>query len=236
MPTVQANGIGIYYESQGSGRPLLLIGGLGSDITLLHGLIGGLAGGHRVIAFDNRGAGRSGKPDVPYTVEMMAADAACLLDALSVERADVVGISMGGKIALELALSDPGRVDHLVLIGASARARSGKVTMSWPMRLAGLLSLAGLLRGKYPQPDYAHQRQRAASGSYDAVGRLSQIGVPTLIAHGRKDRSVPFERAEQLHRGIPGSELAAFRGGHLFFLLSERAALTDRIERFLGAR
>ena len=234
MPTIQANQITLYYEEHGSGDPVLLIGGLGSDLTLFTHLIGPLAGHHRVIAFDNRGAGRSDKPDAPYSIALMAADAFGLLDALAVERADLVGISMGGKIALELALAHPARVRRMVLISSSAAARSGPITMSVPMRLAGVLSRLGILRKRYPQPDYAFQRQREASGSYDVTGRLAEIGVPTLIAHGRRDRTTPLERAEQMHAGIAGSQLAIFGGGHMFFLTAERRALAERIERFLG--
>ncbi len=116
MPTVRANGIMIYYEMHGAGEPLLLIGGLGADITLLRLLIASLSPRHQVIAFDNRGAGRSDKPDLPYTIAMLASDTADLLEALGVRGADVAGISMGGKIALELALSYPHLVGRLVLI------------------------------------------------------------------------------------------------------------------------
>jgi pimeloyl-ACP methyl ester carboxylesterase len=107
--------------------------------------------------------------------------------------------------------------------------------MSWPMRLLGLLARLGLLRGKHPQPSYAHQRQREASTQYNAVDRIGQIRTPTLILHARRDRSMPPAAAQQLHVGIAGSQLEVFRGGHMFFLLSQRAAVIDRIEHFLAA-
>lgn len=134
MPTARVNGITMYYEQHGVGEPLLLINGLGADITLLAPLIAWFARSHRVVAFDNRGAGRTGKPDAPCTIGLMAADTAALMDALSPERVSVLGISMGGRIALELALSHPDRVGRLVLVSTSAAGR-GKVTVSWPMRL-----------------------------------------------------------------------------------------------------
>src|SRR5215470_18844177 len=234
MPTAQANDVTIYYESHGSGDPLLLIGGLGSDITLLRGLVGRLARLHLVIAYDNRGSGRSDKPDVPYTIALLAEDAAGVLDALGIEQADIVGISMGGKIALELAASRPHLVGRLVLISTSAAPRQSRMTMSVPMRLAAGLNRIGLLRGPYPQPEFAHKRQREASDRYDAVGKLSQVSAPTLIAHGHRDKTTPLLLAEQLQAGITDSELAVFRGGHMFFLFSERRRLIDRIESFLG--
>ena len=215
------------------GKPLLLINGLGADITLLAPVIAGFGRSFRVVAFDNRGAGRTEKPDVPYTIGLMAQDAVALMDVLSLERANVLGISMGGRIALELALSCPGRVGRLVLVSTSAAGR-GKVTVSWPMRLLLPLRWAGLLRGKYPQPRYAYLRQRQASVSYDATGRLRGIRAPTLIMHGRRDRSMPVDLAERMHAGIPGSRLELFRGGHMFFLFAERQQFLDQAGRFLA--
>jgi 3-oxoadipate enol-lactonase len=236
MPTASGNGISIYYEVHGAGDPLLLIGGLGSDITLFSQLIPGLAAHRQVIALDNRGAGRSDKPDIPYSVAMMADDAVAVLDALRIETADILGVSMGGKIALEIALTHPARVRRLALVSSSAAPRTGKLTMSWPMRLAQGFGKIGLLQGEYPQPDYAFRRQLEASGEYDALSRLGSVTVPVLIAHGRQDKTTAFERAEELQAGIPDSQLAEFRGGHMFFLVSERKALADRVERFLSAQ
>ncbi len=123
MPKAHANGIDIYYEftrsSKGKhdrfGDPLLLIAGLGYGMWMWHKMIPGLAEHVPVIAFDNRGAGQTDKPDGPYNVQMLAADTAGLLDALGIERAHVMGHSMGGFIAQELALGHPDLVDKLIL-------------------------------------------------------------------------------------------------------------------------
>ncbi len=115
MPKVHANGINIYYEVTGTGKPLLLIAGLGYGLWLWHKMVPGLAKRFQVIAFDNRGAGQTDMPDGPYNVQMMAADAAGLLESLGVSRAHVLGHSMGGFIAQELALSRPDLVDRLIL-------------------------------------------------------------------------------------------------------------------------
>ena len=128
VPIVQVNDIAVYYEIHGSGTPLVLIGGLGADTTLHKGIIEGLAARHQVIALDNRGAGRTDKPDSAYTIEMMADDTAGLMDALSIPHAHVLGISMGGRIALELALSYPDRLDKLILVSTSAAGRGTQRT------------------------------------------------------------------------------------------------------------
>lgn len=115
MPRVHANDIDLYYEITGSGAPLVLISGLGYGLWMWGKMIPGLAERFRVIAFDNRGAGQTGKPDGPYDVQMMADDTAGLMDALEVESADVMGHSMGGFIAQQLALNRPDLVGKLIL-------------------------------------------------------------------------------------------------------------------------
>ncbi len=115
MPQAKSNGIDIYYEVTGSGRPILLISGLGYGLWMWYRMIPGLAEHFQVIAFDNRGAGKTDKPSGPYSVQMMAADTAGLLDALGVSGATVLGHSMGGFIAQELVLSRPDLVGELVL-------------------------------------------------------------------------------------------------------------------------
>jgi pimeloyl-ACP methyl ester carboxylesterase len=115
MPTVKANGITIEYEGHGSGAPLLLIAGIGYDRWMWHRMIPGLAEDFRVIAFDNRGVGGSDKPPGPYTAELLADDAAALLEALGVEKAAIYGHSMGGFIAQALVLEHGQQVDKLIL-------------------------------------------------------------------------------------------------------------------------
>ena len=115
MPTVQTNGISIYYEVHGQGQPLVLISGLGYGLWQWQRMIPGLAEHFRVIAFDNRGAGQSDKPDGPYSAAMLAADTAGLIDALEAAPAIVMGHSMGGFVAQQLALTYPDKVSKLIL-------------------------------------------------------------------------------------------------------------------------
>lgn len=115
MPTAHINDIDIYYEIQGEGEPLLLICGLGADLTSWFELMPHLVAGHSVIAFDNRGAGRSEKPDIPYSMELFCDDAAGLLDVLAIERAHVLGISMGGMIGQNFGILYPERIISLML-------------------------------------------------------------------------------------------------------------------------
>lgn len=115
MPTIKANGINIEYEIHSSGEPLLLIGGLGYGRWMWHRMVPGLAANFRVVAFDNRGVGGTDKPKGPYTAELLADDTAALLAALEIEKAAVIGHSMGGFVAQALALNYPHLVSKLVL-------------------------------------------------------------------------------------------------------------------------
>lgn len=115
MPTLESNGITLAYEITGAGHPLLLITGVGYGKWFWHKVVPGLANRFQVVTFDNRGAGDSAKPDGPYTVPMMAADTAGLLDALKIKDAYVMGHSLGGFIAQELAVTRPDLIGKLIL-------------------------------------------------------------------------------------------------------------------------
>jgi pimeloyl-ACP methyl ester carboxylesterase len=115
MPKVHANGIDIYYETTGSGDPLVLIAGLGYPLWQWHKMVPFLAERFQVVAFDNRGVGQTDKPAGPYSAQLLAADTVALLDALDIKKAVVAGHSMGGFVAQALALDYPDRVSALVL-------------------------------------------------------------------------------------------------------------------------
>lgn len=115
MATIKVGDISIYYETHGEGEALVLIMGLGGSSGQWFRQIPGLSREYRVVAFDNRGAGQSDKPDVPYTMQMFAQDVAGLLDALAIDAAHIYGVSMGGMIAQEFALRYPKRVNSLIL-------------------------------------------------------------------------------------------------------------------------
>ena len=115
MPFVENQGAKIYWDEEGEGAPLLMIMGLGAASALWWRTRPVLASRYRTLAFDNRGVGRSDVPPGPYSMVVMASDAAAVLDAADIERAHIFGLSMGGMIAQEFALQYPGRVLSLIL-------------------------------------------------------------------------------------------------------------------------
>lgn len=115
MPYAKVNDINMYYEIHGEGEPLVLIWGWGSNTNMSSPHFPVLSEHYKVIAIDNRGAGKSDKPDIPYTMEIMASDIAKLLEIIEVDKAHILGASMGGGIAQFFALDYPDKVISLIL-------------------------------------------------------------------------------------------------------------------------
>ena len=131
MPILQANGIDLYYEEAGNGPTLLLLNGEGGNTLDWAALLPALTDRFQVITFDARGAGRSSAPPGPYSTRQMADDAAAVLDHVGAARAHVVGLSLGGMVAQELALAHPERVDRMALLATHARPASPALWDAW---------------------------------------------------------------------------------------------------------
>ena len=115
MSLIETGDIQTYYEIHGQGPPLLMINGYGDHTGHWFRMLPWLIKSFELVIYDNRGAGRSDAPNIPYTMKMLAGDAVSLMDSLGIAKANIFGISMGGMVAQELALNYPKKVDHLVL-------------------------------------------------------------------------------------------------------------------------
>ncbi len=222
MRSADSDGVRIHYELAGKGEPLVLIGGLGVHTGEYRPLIDALAQHHRVLAADNRGAGSSDKPDKPYSYTMMAADTRAAMDGAGVEAADIVGFSMGVRIAVELYLARPERVRTLTLIAGRPAGRSRRRT-----RLLTRIAATAAREG-----GHGMRRQLDAGSGYDVRGRLMDVHVPVLVLHGRHDRIAPIAGGRELARLIPGAEFDAMPGGHLVVLRTQAVAYAQRIDAF----
>lgn len=245
MPKALVNGIRIYHEVYGQGEPILLIMGLGGSTLGWQSQIPTLSQHLRVVAYDNRDAGRSDTVEAEYSIADMADDAAGLLDHLSTASAHVYGVSMGGMIAQELALRHPRRVRGLVLgctspcllaMPPSEKAvRDVTEAAELPLREAferniwtgysdsylaankDDLWLRAQVEAGLQTPLEAWRRQYAAATKFDARERVGQIRAPTLIMTGDQDPLVPPENSRFLAEHIPGARLAVFpEGRHSF--------------------
>ena len=251
-----ATGVRLNMSETGAGEPLLLIGGTGGSLGLWTPLIAPLAERHRVIAFDNRGLGDSERGDGRITTASMAADTAALLDALDIERAHVVGWSLGSAVAQELALAHPGRLGALVLYATWGRIDAFTQAMIAALldpRDTGDLAVAmaspGLaftprLRNAprfgpmfeqllpfFPQTESqvrATVEQLHADVEHDALDRLGAIRAPTLVIAGQQDVLTPAWRGRAVADRIPGARYALFTGPG-----SSHGLATERPEEFL---
>jgi pimeloyl-ACP methyl ester carboxylesterase len=219
MPNVKVNGINMYYEVHGNGEPLLIIWGMGGEISTFVDYMDNLDEDYKLIFFDNRGTGRTDKPDEQYSFEMMAKDAVGLLDKLNIENAHVLGISMGSRIALVMAAKYPGRVKSLILNVAAARSTCDDPQAAHSYeRLYTAMTQPGFLEimGGYPPTVESFIRQFEALKNFDGRELLDKINVPTLLVNSTKDDSTPVKFAEELFEGISDSKLVLVEEDHLF--------------------
>ena len=247
MPKVTVNGVELNYVEAGNGQPLLMIMGFGGDHLAWAFQVPALSARYRTITFDNRGAGQSSVPDEPYSTRMMAEDAVGLLDALGVERAHVLGVSMGGMIAQEVALGHPGRVRSLQLHCTYARpdrymlalmdawrAVRAKATPEEWLRTVALWLFSP--RTYAERPDFVEMviqtglanphpftltgflRQGDAVRDHDTLDRLPGLACPTLVSVAEDDVLVPPRFARQVAAAAPRAELRVIEGaGHAYF-------------------
>lgn len=138
MPTAKVNGINLAYNIKGNGPPLILIIGFASAQNLWYSTVRAFSKSYRVVTFDNRGFGKSDKPPGPYTTQMLASDTLGLMDYLGIEKAHILGGSLGGMVAQEIAIAHPERLDRLILSATNAGGQrlndrfSGMIRSSYP--------------------------------------------------------------------------------------------------------
>jgi 3-oxoadipate enol-lactonase len=244
----------IAWERRGSGEPLLLVHGLGYARWGWEPVLEPLERSFDLILFDNRGIGESDAPPGPYTVAELAADAAQVLDEAGVERANVLGTSLGGMVAQELALTGPERVDRLVL---ACTTPGGPEAFPMPERTVQLMTSGATLRqfvenalapGPDPelvdrilrhreataQPLDAWSAQAAAGATFDALGRIARVEAPTLILHGTEDAVVDSRNSSLLASRIPDSRVELFPGGGHLFFWEQPDRFVDVVTEFLS--
>lgn len=262
MPKLKVNGIEIYFEIHGQGDSLVLIMGLRRNVEWWYSQIPALSKHFKVVAFDNRGAGRSEKPVMDYTIKLFADDTMGLMEALNIKKAHVLGLSMGGYIAQELTINYPDKVRSLVLGCTSAGGE--RVVLMSSERLKKFTANEGLspeqilrkdmdiyfsdqfIQGhpdkieefvkislRYYQPPDAFERQFAACLKHNTVNRLHHIIVPTFIMSGDDDPLVPPENSKILKGLMPWAELNFFPGCRHCFFIEEAAQFNQKAVSFL---
>ena len=248
MPQVAVGDISLYYERGGSpsGAPVLFISGTGGDLRDEPSIFASpLARDVDLLAYDQRGLGRSDKPDVAYSMADYGRDAVGLLDAVGWDRCGVVGVSFGGMVAQELALLAPDRVSRLALCCTSSGGAGGA---SYPLHeledlpedergrrslslidsrwddewqaanpeIITLVRERGKAGARDPAAAGGARRQLEARAGHDTYSRLPRLSLPVLVCAGRYDLIAPLANSEAIVAQIPNAILSVFDGGHAF--------------------
>jgi 3-oxoadipate enol-lactonase len=253
MPTTEANGQTLYYEVHGEGEPLLLVMGLAADTMAWALQVPAFSAQCKTVIFDNRDVGRSSMADGPYEITDMAADALALADVLELESFHLVGVSMGGAIAQEIALAVPERIRSLTLAVtfAAGGAWARQLSETWSARVRQmsleqrvdelmLLNLSEaffenaegvaflrdlMLQNPHPQSADAFARQLDASSRHNTRDRLSDLAIPIQVIGAEYDILVPVWKSRELSELIPDARLTVIER-------SPHGANLERAEEF----
>lgn len=248
MPTAGDAGVELYWQRRGRGEPLLLIQGMsGTHLAWGEPFLSRLEADFECVIFDNRGIGNSAEPPGPFTIADLAGDALAVMDAAGFETAHVLGISMGGMTAQELALAAPERLRSLTL-GCTYPGGPGASLIA-PEDAGPLLEAMGsgnvdrvfaaayevnlspgfradqshfteftAMAGALPARQQTVQLQLGAIAAHDTQSRLAEIGAPTLVVHGTVDKMIPVANGELIASLIPGARLELLEDvGHMFW-------------------
>ena len=256
MPTIDIGAQRLYYEAHGNGEPLVCVMGLSADVLAWALQIPAFSERHRTIVFDNRDVGQSSYAGGSYEIADMARDALALADALEPESFHLLGVSMGGAIAQEMALQAPERVRTLTLAVtfAAGSAWARKLSEVWGARVKqvsheehvdelmllnhseelfenadAVAWLRGMiLQNPHAQAPEAFARQLDASSRHDARERLRALELPTHVIGAERDILVPIWKSRELAELIPGAKLTVVEGAPHGFSI-ERAEEFNRL-------
>src|ERR1700691_545634 len=245
MERALINGVGLAYELRGDGAPIVMIHGAQGDQTMFAGLAADFSANYRFVRFDQRGSGLS---DKPYSIAMLADDTAGLMDHLGISAAHVIGVSMGGMIAEELALRHPQKIRSLVLgcttaggpkairLGGSALANAYSTQPMTAEERGKALAEAAFSKGylaqhpeiitsmiesrrQRPIDSSAFAHRMKAAAEHDTYERLPQIKSPTLVITGKDDALISWENSRIIAERIQGAKLVVLEPAGQCFLL-----------------
>jgi pimeloyl-ACP methyl ester carboxylesterase len=258
MPLAKLKNININYRVEGRGEPLLMIMGFSAPMIGWYFQTHFFKKSNCVITFDNRGVGKSDKPQGPYTTKMMADDTIHLMDYLGIDKTHIIGASMGGMIAQEVAINYPERVKKLVLACTYAKQDESSITLNMrtlskqtvkkmTVRVINLgfnkphyrliFSLLGWINSIFMESSTSIgiKGQSMACMNHNTLDRLGLITAETLVIVGADDRLINPVSSEVISKNIPGARLVKVRNGSHTFMVEMRDAFNQEVLNFLSS-
>jgi 3-oxoadipate enol-lactonase len=258
MPVIDADGTAINVEVEGkAGAPILMFSNsLGTNLHMWDEQAKAFAKNFRVVRYDQRGHGKSGAPEGPYSIERLGRDVLAILDALELPRVTYCGLSMGGMTGMWLARTAHERFDKMIFSNTAPKSQTPD---SWNTRIGmvrakGLEGIADAVLGIWFTKEYREKdaktvaRMREMIISHDPTGyvgccaairdmdqrwAIADIKLPSLIIAGRGDNATPLKDSEFMASRIAGSELVVLDAGHISNI-EQSAAFTSALENFLA--
>jgi pimeloyl-ACP methyl ester carboxylesterase len=263
MPNTVINGVDLYYEIHGKGMPLLLVAGLASDSQSWQPIIEELSRHCLVIAPDNRGAGRTRPQETGISIRQIADDCMALAGYLGLSSVNLLGHSMGGFVAQDLAIRHPDSIDKLILAGTSASnsKRNDSLFFDWASCLESGMdaelwfrtifywlfserffeneaavndAVRYAIEYPYPQSTIAFRKQVEVIADFDCTERLSGVTVKTLVISGKEDLLFPPEACARLARAIPGAAFSVIENAAHSIHMEQPRAFTDCVLKFFS--
>lgn len=257
MPKIRFGDIDIYCEVHGEGTPLVFIHGLGSSTADWEFQVPAFYQDYRVIIFDLRGHGQSDKPTGSYSIPMFAADSIGLLKALGVESAHVVGVSLGGAIAFQLALDAPEMVKTLTIVNSGPTGLVGDEAKKEVASRVGIVNQIGmramgqvLAPRLFPKEEHAAIREKfverwaindpkayieslLSMEGWDVVSRIGSINCPTLVLSADQDYT-PVALKEAYVKLMPNAELVVIHDSHHATPIEQPESFNTVLKQFLA--
>jgi pimeloyl-ACP methyl ester carboxylesterase len=262
MPVAKTENLDIYYEIIGQGEPLVMIRGIGSNVDHWYEQVPVLSKKYQLLVFDNRGIARSSDPGGFFSTKDMAADTIALMESVGIKKAHVLGYSMGGMIAQELALAYPEKISGLILVatdcGISLRIKAPPEysrLFSEMIRLGtneaktaaacclfakqtfesrpDIIERYAEVSLRFPASQKTLERQWEAINRHDACGRLQNIAAPTLAITGSEDVLIPPENSRVLAERIPDARVRSIDGGGHLFVVEQAHRFNEAVFGFL---
>ena len=222
--------IQLHYIEQGQGQPLILLHGNGESCDYFEHQIPCFSKDYRVIAIDTRGHGKSPRGEKPFTIKQFVEDLKDFMDAKGITKANILGFSDGGNIALEFALKHPERIEKLILNGANLLPSGVKPLYQWPIeigyRIAKMLSKKS---GKAKQN--AELLGLMVNEPHIDPSELARLTIPVLVIAGKKDM-IKESHTRLIYKSLPDAQMNIIKGDH-FIANKNYEAFNRVVERFL---